>query len=152
MGVTLTSMTPGSGVMLIASIRGSGGGPYPSITSGQVTAASTRAMRSTKSSTCSSGGRNRYKRPSRISATRAVAGAPSAGTTTAGAGDRWAPNSAGALSGSASADCGGGCQETASRGSRSPAGESPSVSTIRPRRSVQSALSQPSSPRCRGST
>ncbi len=48
----------------------------------------------------------------------------------------------------------GGCQLMELSGNRSPAGESPSSNTMRPRRSCQSALAQPesSSRRCSGST
>ncbi|KAH2775415.1 hypothetical protein KXW38_002348, partial [Aspergillus fumigatus] len=56
--------------------------------------------------------------------------------------------------GSAACVGSGGRQLIDLRGNRSPAGESPSSSTIRPRRSRQSALAhpEPSSARCNGST
>ena len=56
-------MTPGSGVIVVDCSRGSGGGPYPSITTGHralAAAPSSRAMRSTKCSRASVGGRKMY--------------------------------------------------------------------------------------------
>ena len=81
-------------------------------------------------------------------------GAVSASSRTAGSGSAPTDSSSSAVSGSAWKVGRGGRQLMESRGNRSPAGESPSSSTIRPRRSRQSALAQPesSSRRCNGST
>ena len=156
-GGTLTSITPGSGVTDIDRRRGSGGGPYPSTTTGRpvpATAASTRASRSRKCSAASVGGRKTCRCPSRTSATTAVTGAVSASSTAASAAPCPLGRSSPAASGSAAKVSRGGRQLIESSGSRRPAGESPSSRTMRPRRSRQSALAQPvsSSRRCSGRT
>ncbi len=79
-------MTPGSGVMVIEPSRGSTGGPYPSTTSGQQTAAaaaSIRWIRSTKWSASSVGGTKMCSSPDLTSPTSAVVGIPSASSTAA---------------------------------------------------------------------